>query len=115
MIQLVKNPRWNEQTSRFWKEMTFVDSSNFNTCSTLPILPCYMEIPVGNMKTACSEFITNTLATLKEDLQMGRNLERYTQIQIDADDPHRGHIRTPEELRIALEGISQELSSYCVE
>jgi len=49
IILLFQNAKWQASTTKFWKDFTLVDSSNFEKCEFTKVKPCYLRFKMKDI------------------------------------------------------------------
>jgi hypothetical protein len=66
MIKLMVEPKWTKETSKFWKEFTHVNSSDFNECNFHRIKPCYLKFKMKDIRIILNNYLKYLNGKLKE-------------------------------------------------
>jgi len=66
MRKLMIEPKWTKETTKFWKEFTHVNSSDFNECNFHRIKPCYLKFKMKDIKKILNNYLKYLNNKVKE-------------------------------------------------
>lgn len=75
MIELFNQEKWSAKTSKFWKDFTLVDSSEFDKCDFTTVKPCYLRFKMKDINFVLKnydKYLRKKLGEINDDIKASK-------------------------------------------